>query len=83
MWEEADWSAATGGKEVLSACQRQCAEKWAGGAEERQAGGTVRGQQGGDGWGGVGEVTSARDADRVGAGTWLGCSLGGHLCPCR
>lgn len=84
MWEEADWpAAAAGGNEVLSAIQQEHRELRAGGAEERQAGGMARGQQGGDGWGRVGEVTSARDADRVGAGTWLGCSLGGHFCPCR
>ena len=53
MWKEADWSGAGGGIEVLSACQRQCGEMRAGGAEERQAGGTARGQQGGDGWAGL------------------------------
>ena len=83
MWKEADWPAAAGGIEVLSVCQRQHRELRAGEAEERQAVGTARGQEGGEGWGGAGEVTSARDADRVGAGTWLGYSLGGHLCPCR
>ena len=83
MWEEADWSAAAGGNEVLSACQGQHRELRAAGAEEREVAGTARGQQRGDDWGGAGDVTSARDADRVGAGTWLGYSLGGHLCPCR
>ena len=83
VWEEADWSGAAGGNEVLSACQRECGEIRAGGAEERQVAGMARGQQGGDGRGGAGEIASARDADRVGAGTWLGYSLGGHLCPCR
>ena len=33
------------------------------------------GQQCGDGWGEACDVTSAGDADRVGAGMWLGHSV--------
>ena len=46
MWEEADWSGAAGGNEVLSACQRQHRELRAGGAEERQDGGDSKGPAG-------------------------------------